>query len=364
MQLLTAKPRLWRVWLLTLLTFWGLAVRPASAVNGNLELLQTSDLVEMAGYKYVFVSASAAYHCTEEGYDWSEDFGQCVIACGAHSYHTDVNTCTCNHGYYTTSGESSYTTIGGSCSMNYVATSCDNPTGTLQDYHCELGNLPAATDGYTSEVCLKDARDGKTYLVRKYADGKCWLANNLQYGKPSSSSDFATYAATTAYNVLGDGLYGVAVEAGDNYDGYLYNWQAVMQDASAYYNNTYTGEAGVQGLCPAGWHVPTGGASGEYQSLANAVQGSAVSDGCTSSDCATAYNFFRTASSNAWNATTKSMIAGAANSGSLNTQGTSSNWWSSTVDSTTDAYSLGLNASGIYPQNILDKYYGFSVRCV
>ena len=137
-----------------------------------------------------------------------------------------------------------------------------------------------------------------------------------------------------------------------------------MQDASAYYNNTYTGEAGVQGLCPAGWHVPTGGASGEYQSLANAVQGSAVSDGCTSSDCATAYNFFRTASSNAWNATTKSMIAGAASSGSLNTQGTSSNWWSSTVDSTTDAYSLGLNASGIYPQNILDKYYGFSVRCV
>ncbi|MBQ6437919.1 hypothetical protein IJJ12_00885, partial [bacterium] len=59
-----------------------------------------------------------------------------------------------------------------------------------------------------------------------------------------------------------------------------------------------------------------------------------------------------------------SMIAGYAYSGSLYGQGTYSIWWSSTVNSTSVAYYLHLNASNIYPQSNSYKYLGFSVRCV
>ena len=41
-----------------------------------------------------------------------------------------------------------------------------------------------------------------------------------------------------------------------------------MQHESAYYGGTYSGPtSNVQGLCPAGWHVPSGGDSGDFHVL-------------------------------------------------------------------------------------------------
>jgi len=57
-------------------------------------------------------------------------------------------------------------------------------------------------------------------------------------------------------------------------------------------------------------------------------------------------------------------VAGNANGSSLNNQGSNANWWSSTVNSATNAYNLNLNSSNIYPQNTNNKYNGFSVRCI
>ena len=39
-------------------------------------------------------------------------------------------------------------------------------------------------------------------------------------------------------------------------------------------------------------------------------------------------------------------------------------YWSSTVSSSTYAYSLVFNGTDIYPARINDRYYGMSVRCV
>ena len=45
--------------------------------------------------------------------------------------------------------------------------------------------------------------------------------------------------------------------------GYLYNWQAVVQNANVHYDDDrYYGaegnDGGIQGICPPGWVVPTG----------------------------------------------------------------------------------------------------------
>jgi uncharacterized protein (TIGR02145 family) len=63
--------------------------------------------------------------------------------------------------------------------------------------------------------------------------------------------------------------------------GYLYNWPAVMQNQNAYFGSTDdsfacsgTGSgtaspnpAACRGICPEGWHVPTGSDPGEYKTL-------------------------------------------------------------------------------------------------
>ncbi|MBQ6438126.1 hypothetical protein IJJ12_01940, partial [bacterium] len=159
--------------------------------------------------------------------------------------------------------------------------------------------------------------------------------------------------------------------AGDNYDGYLYNWEAAMNNFTAVYGDTYVAHdssnafsngttLATHDICPLGWHVPK---RTEFQAGADSVQGSSVANRCTSSDCAISWNFFRTAGANGWNATAKSTIAGNS-SGGLNNQGSNASWWSSSLYSSAYAYDIGLASNLISPQNHSYKYYGFSVRCL
>ncbi|MBQ6437873.1 hypothetical protein IJJ12_00640, partial [bacterium] len=132
---------------------------------------------------------------------------------------------------------------------------------------CDAFATPADTAGFTSVGTLVDERDGKSYLVRKYADGHCWMAQNLAFGTSLNSSDFFTNCGKVVQDMLADGLYGVAHDAAP-YDGYYYNWLAVTQDQMVYSDNTYQPAEPLQGPCQAGWHVPS---ASEFRELMHAV---------------------------------------------------------------------------------------------
>lgn len=55
---------------------------------------------------------------------------------------------------------------------------------------------------------------------------------------------------------------------------------------------------------------------------------------------------------------------GYASSGSLASVGSDGYYWSRTAGSSTNAYRLYFNSSGVYPANGDNRYYGFSVRLV
>ena len=267
-------------------------------------------------------------------------------------------------------GESKFVKIGDN---RWMAAEAYVGTATMQEYTeaaCKALPTPTSRTGYTEVATLTDARDGKQYVIRKYADGHCWMAENLKFGNCASitGSAYATDYQSSAYNKVASGYYGTcrdAAEAG-NYDGYLYNWQAAMNNSTAYYNTTFDGRTNgtteaTHDICPLGWHVPT---AAEFQLLANKVQGGTVSSGCTNTNCANAHNFFYASGANAWNASGKSALAGIAKDSSLYGQGSNAEWWSSTVNSALNAYVLRLYSSNIYPQTSFVKFDGSSVRCV
>jgi uncharacterized protein (TIGR02145 family) len=225
--------------------------------------------------------------------------------------------------------------------------------------------------GTTYGACLKDSRDGKIYEVRKFADGKCWMVDNLRYGGSSDAcagrTSFSGNGSATATNRFGTNTYGDCRDpaaggsapcANSNDCGYYYNWQAAMQHASAYYNSTYTGNSPNTNndICPTGWHVPTGGSSGEFVALYNANGTTYSTDSCPAG---TAYCDFWRPGGNF-----KGWYSGVCNnSGSLSDQGSFSGWWSSTPVLATNAYNLLVTSSYVLPANYTNRYYGFAVRC-
>ena len=56
--------------------------------------------------------------------------------------------------------------------------------------------------------------------------------------------------------------------------------------------------------------------------------------------------------------------SGNVNSGSLNNSANNGNYWSSAVDSTSNAFNLNFNSGNVNPANNNNRNNGFSVRCV
>ncbi|WP_251623712.1 FISUMP domain-containing protein [Odoribacter lunatus] len=199
---------------------------------------------------------------------------------------------------------------------------------------------------------LIDGRDNKRYRTRVLADGHEWMIEDLKFGNCSSSS-FAAYYQKSVQNQIAPNVWGVCIASTVEGAGYLYNWQAAMNDANAVYNTAGNPSGNVngnspvqwQGICPDGWHLPSGGSTGEFQQLYTAL-GSAVNriyPGCDD---------FR------------GVLGGRGNhGGTVNVNGYG-HYWSGTWISATHAYSMTFNSGAVYPQNNTNKYWGFAVRCV
>ncbi len=105
-----------------------------------------------------------------------------------------------------------------------------------------------------------DVRDGTVYQTVLIGT-QCWLLQNLNYGSQIPHSTAQTNNGVPEKYCYGDNATHCASVGG------MYLWNEVMQ---------YTTTAGAQGLCPAGWHLPT---DAEWSTLTTFLGGESVAGG-------------------------------------------------------------------------------------
>jgi uncharacterized protein (TIGR02145 family) len=169
---------------------------------------------------------------------------------------------------------------------------------------------------------FQDPRDNKTYKMVKIGN-QIWMAENLAY-KPRSGNYWAYDNNSSNVNKYG----------------YLYDWQT------------------AKNVCPTGWHLPS---DSEWTALTDYI-----------GDASTAGTKLK--AKNGWSSNGNgtddygfSALPGGYRlfNGNFNTIGYYGYWWSSTENSTTNAWyrSMRYNNSSVNRYNF-DKSWGFSVRCL
>ena len=220
---------------------------------------------------------------------------------------------------------------------------------------CKANTTPLATataldtDGshhgdpnYVPTVTLTDTRDNNTYTVSKLADGKCWMTQNLRIIDKTitpADSDVTSNYTIPASSISGFDHYDTSNAYIDNNDGGFYTWYTATAGTGT--QSISSGNTSVS-ICPKGWRLPTGGNSGEFQTLYNN------------------YNYSFVLRSNPVNLTLSGYVYGS----SRHYQGSDGHYWSSTVLSGYNVYDLYLGTSNVYPAGLSAKSNGFSVRCI
>jgi uncharacterized protein (TIGR02145 family) len=131
----------------------------------------------------------------------------------------------------------------------------------------------ATTGDYWYLTDTRELNNVQTYKVKKMADGRIWQVQDMKFGDKcnktsfaGSSSDQQGKVSTTFPNHYGDCRNNPVSGAG-----YFYDWAAAINKAGAYHGGSYAGCSGTttaanvcQGICPDGWHVPTGSSGGDF----------------------------------------------------------------------------------------------------
>ena len=231
-----------------------------------------------------------------------------------------------------------------------------------------------------SVIALRDIRDGNVYSVSKLADGNCWITENLRLD-PSSANITAdntnnptnsflnAYSSTTSTTLQCSNDNEECTDQINYYTGNMDRTKIQSptgnEDIYAWYSfgtmyNWYTATAGngiyskssgnVDGdICPAGWRIPTGGPSGEYQALTTTLGGT----GSAGAIALRAYpnNFIFSGDYNPSTAIPDG-------------RGTQGRIWEATAYNNNKSYRMGYNASSITPINTYNKWDNFAVRCI
>ncbi len=224
-----------------------------------------------------------------------------------------------------------------------VVTACHAPGAavTMQNF------VPCSNAATNSTWNLTDTRNSVTYKVRKLADGRYWMVDDLKYPTACNKTTFSGAQATGSAGKNGiSGFIGDCHNIKDSYTpaarGYLYDWMGAMQDTRLYYPSSTNPNCGTncQGICPAGWHLP---ARSEFVALNNALSYTGLNN-------ASQFNAVYGGTSN--------------NNGSLSYQGSNAYYWSSTYYNANYAYYLHVNSSTSFDNDYHFKPNGFTVRCL
>ncbi len=278
----------------------------------------------------------------------------------------------------------------------------------------DLQNWTGCSSLSQGEVtALKDSRDNDVYAVAKLADGKCWMIENLRlddsaelssanthnpslplnnswYYKnqqgtlttsnhlsatsdPTSTSPDTAWCTTNSSDcddqsmLATNNITNFTTNTSSNYStgsnvysyGNYYNWYSATAGHGKYGPNYGQGYEAPGDICPAGWHLPTGGsATAEFGALDVAMGGTG----------ATQYGDAGTAQSAKWRSYPNNFVySGYVNGSSVFNRSTSGYYWSPSAYYSYSyyAYYLAFGSSGVYPGTSSDyKYGGRMVRCV
>ena len=304
----------------------------------------------------------------------------------------------------------------------YVRCIKDMPNITSATYMQDITSSMVASTRVGTVMILKDSRDNETYKVAKLSDGKLWMLDNLNLDLSNTAvlsgmSATNTNASATTLNYLKNGggttsdrwaVQGAAfwgytplsysqplantsghcstsitypcsyngnytkdtvepnsagIGVGSHKIGVYYNYCAATAGSYCYGSgNSSAGSpsgAATEDVCPAGWKLPTGGASGEFQALCTAVKGS---------NCDTTETMNPTDSSSMQYklSTTYSGNFGGSYFDATTRQGTYGFYWASTYYSAERMHGLWVSQSnnGVSPQSDLARWGANSIRCV
>ncbi|MBR3246281.1 hypothetical protein IKF87_00125 [Candidatus Saccharibacteria bacterium] len=241
-----------------------------------------------------------------------------------------------------------------------------------------------------SVTALKDSRDNNVYAVAKLADNKCWTIENLRLDdsailsstnthnpslplinsdgvtlnhlSPSTDPALTAWCTTSSSSCVDQSMLATnntvnftantsSAQGNDIYSyGNYYNWYSATAG-----HGTYSKSSGNTSgdICPAGWHLPTGGsAPAEFGALDVAMGGTGAYQ-----STAEASNRWRTYPNNF-------VYSGHVNSKVFN-RNSIGFYLSSLAYNSDSAYFLIIDRSYVHP-SVWDngKHYGRTVRCV
>lgn len=220
----------------------------------------------------------------------------------------------------------------------------------------------------STRIRAVDARDSHTYWVQKLSDGKCWMLTNLGYagGGTNTYNDIDTltngtglattyttasyYVVPTTTNFTSEPTQPSTATNGTGQYGYLYNFCGAMagQATSACANSTTPAPDSTSTICPYGWRLPVGGATGDFVALNTAVNGSLTN---TDSGLITTWLGQRSGYANG--------------TSGFSLQGSNGYYWDSTVPAfATQANILTFGSTIATPDTNSGKNLGFAVRCI
>ena len=234
-----------------------------------------------------------------------------------------------------------------------------------------------------SVIALKDTRDNNVYAIAKFADGNCWMMENLRLNNTATINASNTNSPISGFTLQNstnpsnwcenstDACISQSIVNTDNTTstiadmtsadqsiysyGNYYNWYSATAGNGTY--NSTSGESAGD-LCPAGWKLPTGSAGGTYSELDILLGGTgSYQDG----DVAITQ-------SAKWRKFPINRVLSGLVTTSIS-RGLGSFSWTSTAKSTSGANGFRLYSDGttndIYPGTQLPyKYRGSSIRCI
>jgi uncharacterized protein (TIGR02145 family) len=273
----------------------------------------------------------------------------------------------------------------------------------------EMSKYPTA-DTKPDTITLTDTRNNQEYRIRKLADGKCWMIDNLKLelknGMTLTSKD-TNIATDTTIHFTEDGtkdgpaltgmdknfttsgfntINGTNNQAPPNLDAWRQNdpsgtagcsngdaYNSNSKTGCGYLYNFYTAAAGTTSqsqdvrystaagsICPAGWRLPTGllglnDTTNDFATLDISYGGNGANHALDNPDTQNLW-----LSAGAWQGT----FSGRYDNGFFN-QGVDGPYWSSSINSVVSIFSTVLDDSSVTPgAGSASRRYGFPVRCV